>query len=99
MKQASTNHIEIGTELIPGNALPVTCKKKDEEEIHKGLYIPSITALNIPASLLMPKKIYRRERNLQVFTGETPLEVRAGYLVQDTALFDRFEFTTITDST
>jgi hypothetical protein len=93
MRQGSESKIEIGVETIPGNALPVTCII-DEEPAHefKGMYLPGNFDSNTNASLLMPKKLYRRERRMKILTGQKSLDVKAKYLTEDTACFDRFEF-------
>jgi hypothetical protein len=90
---------EIGVEVIPGAAHPVRCIGSDAVVDGggdlPGLFLPQVPALNLPATLVVPKRLYSRDRLIHVRTGERDMQVRAGHLLADTALFDRFEFVTV----
>jgi hypothetical protein len=99
MQQDANNHTQIGVELVAGNIMPVVCRPKDTEsginENHKAVFISSVPALKQRASLITPKKLYYRGRILYVTIGEQPMIIRAGFLLEDSFSFDRFDFSSL----
>lgn len=98
VRTTTDQRVEIGVEVIPGTAHPVRCISADAVIDGggdlPGLFLPQVPALNLPATLIAPKRLYSRDRLIHVRTGESDMAIRAGHLVADTALFDRFEFVT-----
>lgn len=100
MRKGGKGHMEIGVEVIPGRMLPVRCIPAGEspamaDDQPRGLFLPSAAALEVPATLMLPKQVYSRDRLIEVHTRERVTRVCAGNLVMDTAHFDRFDFTVV----
>ncbi len=92
------NHINIGIEFISGNSLPATGKLTDTEDnsnVFNAIFISSTALNDIPATILTPKKVYRRGRIMDLSIGGQPLRIKAGFLRDDTFTFDRFDFTSL----
>lgn len=92
MRAARDERVEMGVEIIPGMPRAIQCSPAGGEDV-AGLFFPSAPALQLPATLVLPKGIYRADALIAVRTGERVLEVRAGSLVTETECFDRFDFT------
>jgi len=89
---------EMGVEIIAAEAVAVTCGPGaggEDFPSQPGLFLPAVRALEIPASLLVAKRVYYKGRAIIVVTGAKRVEVRADHLLADTAHFDRFAFTTV----
>ena len=99
MRGGRNEQVEIGAEIIPGNPVGMRCRPLDQAneaaDICDGLLLPEVSVLNIPPTLLIPKKIYSRGRRLRIDTPAQTLVVEAGHLVMDTACFDRFQFSRV----
>jgi len=91
MRAARDRRVEMGVEIIPGTARPVRCSG-DNSELVAALFFPSAPALQLAATLVLPKGIYRPGAVVGVQTGERMLQVRAGDIVSATDCFDRFDF-------
>lgn len=104
LKHNEDRCIEVGAEILPGEVLPLQCCRakqehtsaiEDESKFKHGLFLSSVTALNIPSTFLFPKRMYRRGEQYEVIIGENSLIIEAGFLSQDSSSFDRFVFTTV----
>lgn len=97
-KHFDKQRTEIGVEIIPGEAFPVSCQCLESTPAdttdYPGIFLSRVPILNIPATLLLPKKIYSRGKKLKVTTRDRVLHLQAGFLSQDSSSFDRFEFQT-----
>jgi len=88
---------EMGVETVAAEAVPVTCSPGaggDDFPPQSGLFLPAIRALEIPASLLVAKRVYSKGRVITVVTGQKRVDVQAAHLLAETAYFDRFAFVT-----
>ncbi len=87
--------LDAGVEIMVGGPQAVLCANLEESpaEAARCLFLPSVAALGLSATLLAPKKLYARGRRLQLQVGRNSMVVEAGHLVMDTACIDRFEFT------
>ena len=111
LKHGEDKCVEIGTEIVPGDILPLKCRlaenadtatdansTSNDNDIQHGLFISSVSALKIPATVLFPKKLYQRNLEYEVIVGEHRIIIKAGFLSQDSSYFDRFVFSTINRS-
>jgi hypothetical protein len=97
VKHFEHQRTEIGVEIIPGEAFPAECQVMDdkpgkEQEIQHGILLSRIQILNIPETLLTPKKIYQRGKKIKLTAQNKTMDIEAGFLSQDSSSFDRFEF-------
>ncbi len=89
----SADGLEAGVERIHGAAAPVKCRLlSDDATSRQCLFLPSSSRQDRHATLLTPKRFYRRGERLHVEVGGKPIIVEAGHLMMDTACFDRFVF-------
>lgn len=100
LKHGEDKCVEIGVEIVPGNILPLKCRlaENDDDDFQHGLFISSVTALKIPATVLFPKKLYRRNQEYEIIVGEHKIIIKADFLSQDSSCFDRFIFSTLSRS-
>ena len=111
LKHGEDKCVEIGTEIVPGDILPLKCRlaenadtatdansASNDNDFQHGLFISSVSALKIPATVLFPKKLYQRNLEYEVIVGEHRIIIKAGFLSQDSSYFDRFVFSTINRS-
>lgn len=103
LKHKEGKDLEIGAEILPGEVLPLKCCRAEQEstsstddnsKLKNGLFLSSVSALNIPPTLLLPKNMYRRGYQYEAVIGDNRLIIEAGFLSQDSSSFDRFEFST-----
>lgn len=92
MRAAREQRVEMGVEIVPGTPRPVRCTDAEGQTL-AGLFFPSAPALQLPATLVLPKGAYRPGGEIQVRTGDRTLTVYAGELITETEYFDRFDFT------
>ncbi len=93
MRHAVDGSLEAGVERIRGAAAPVQCRLLTDDAVARQcLFLPSSSRQDRHATLLAPKRFYRRGQRLHVEVGGKPIIVEAGHLVMDTACFDRFVF-------
>jgi len=102
MRTQEDQQVHIGVEIIPGNILPASCHILEEglslmgtNNPYRGIFISSVPVLKQSASILMPKKVFRRGRKLEITIDQHPMTIKAGFLVEDTFTFDRFDFESI----
>lgn len=102
LKHNEDKCVEIGAEIVPGDILPLKCRLAENDDtdndFQHGLFISSVTALKIPATVLFPKELYQRNQKYEVIVGEHKIIIKAGFLSQDSSCFDRFIFSTISRS-
>lgn len=85
---------EIGVEVMEGGPGPVSCgPAADPEQAVHALFVHADEAGGIGATLIAAKGLYAAGRQLLIEVGGTRVNARAGRLVVDTPVFDRFEFT------
>jgi len=92
MRAARDQRVEMGVEIVPGIPRAIRCTDAAGRSLG-GLFFPSAPALQLPATLVLPKGIYRPGAAIGIQTEERTLQVRAGDLVAETPCFDRFDFT------
>jgi hypothetical protein len=85
--------MELGVQLMQGGLGPVSCSSADDPEraVH-ALFMPASEAEVIGATLVAAKGFYETGRHLLIDVGGREVNVRAGRLVMDSPVFDRFEF-------
>jgi hypothetical protein len=84
---------EIGVQLMQGGLGPVSCSSPDDPDraVH-ALFMPASEAEEAGATLVAAKGFYETGRHLLIDVGGREISVRAGRLVVDSPVFDRFEF-------
>ncbi len=100
LKHGEDKCVEIGAEIVPGDILPLKCRLTDntDNDFQHGLFISSVAALKIPATVLFPKNLYKKNQNYEIIVGEHRIIIKAGFLSQDSSCFDRFVFSTLSRS-
>jgi hypothetical protein len=85
--------MEVGVQVMPGGLGPVSCSAPDEhgETVH-ALFMPASEAEEIGATLIAAKGLYESGRHLLIDVGGREIHTRAGHLVVESPVFDRFEF-------
>lgn len=83
----------LGVELVDGRPSAVNCRQADEEQgdVVRCLFLPS-AADTASAGLIAPSGLYAPQRRLLLYVGRREVSVRMGQLVQETELWERFEF-------
>jgi len=92
------NHLNIGIEFILGNQMPALCTWTDTSDninTFKAIFISSIALNDIPATLLTPKRVYRRDRVIDMNIGNQTRRIKAGFLRDESLSYDRFEFSSL----
>ena len=85
--------MEIGVQIMPGGLGPVCCSSPEEhEESVHALFMPANEAEEAGATLVAVKGFYESGRHLLIDVGGREVRARAGRLVVDSPVFDRFEF-------
>lgn len=86
--------MEVGLQLMPGGLGAVSCHAPDEPDkvAIRALFMPAIDDEEIAATLVAPKGFYKEARQLLIDVGGREVRARAGRLVIDSPVFDRFEF-------
>lgn len=97
LRHDDANKVHIGVEYIKGQLHAATCETTLDAEQHScaAIYISTADKQEHPATLLTPKKYYRRGRKMKLYIGEHTLTIKAGFLKDDTFIYDRFDFTKI----
>jgi len=85
--------MEIGVQVMQGGLGPVFCSSPDDHEqaVH-ALFLPANEAEETGATLVAAKGFYETGRHLLIDVGGREVSARAGRLVMDSPVFDRFEF-------
>ncbi len=98
IKNDKKSNVSIGVEFINGNPLAAMCYLIDGPQTNNtfaAIFVSSQALNDSPATLITPKKVYQRDRVIEVTIGNQPLRIKAGFLRDDTFTFDRFDFTSI----
>lgn len=86
--------MEAGVEIIAAGAGAVYCSLPDQPELAAlpALFLPAMEEVDIAATLIVASGLYAEGRALQIDVGGREISVRAGRLVSDSPVFERFEF-------
>jgi hypothetical protein len=86
--------METGVMMIAEGLGPVSCSLPDQpdEAAVQALFLPAAEQEDIGATLVAAKGLYDEGRALVIDVGGREIHVRAGRLVSDSPVFDRFEF-------
>ena len=86
--------MQAGVQLMPGGLGAVTCHMLDQPDqagMH-ALFMPASEDEQFTATLVAAKGLYQEGRHLLIDVGGREVRARAGRLVLDSPVFDRFEF-------
>lgn len=96
VKSDKADHLEIGAQLVAPKADPARIKPSiagPAETFQAALLLPEILLLKQPETLITPRGIFSPQRELLLeLDGHTTQAVRAVKLVEQTAGYERFEF-------
>ncbi len=96
VKSNKDDHLEIGAQLVAPKADPARIKPSiagPAETFQAALLLPEILLLRQPETLIAPRGTFGPQRELLLdLDGSTTLTVRAVKLVEQTAGYERFEF-------
>lgn len=85
--------IELGVQVMEGGLGPVSCRSPDDpDHAEHALFMPANEAEETGATLITTKGLYETGCHLIIDVGGREISVRAGRLVVDSPVFDRFEF-------
>jgi hypothetical protein len=86
--------MESGVQLITGGVGPVYCSlpEKPDAAAVPALFLPAEEAADIGATLVALTGLYAEGCAMTIDVGGREIHVRAGRLVSDSPVFDRFEF-------
>jgi hypothetical protein len=85
--------MEIGVQLMRGNAAPVYCRVLEGEDLsQRALFLAASEDEGVTATLVMAKGLYARGRRLLIDVSGKEVRVCASRNVFDGPVFDRFEF-------
>jgi len=96
VKSGKADHLEIGTQLVAPKADPARIKPSiasPAETFQAALLLPEILLLKQPETLIAPRGTFGPQRELLLeLDGNTTQTVRSVKLVEQTAGYERFEF-------
>ncbi len=96
VKSGKADHLEIGAQLVAPTADPARIKPSiagPAEIFQAALLLPEIPLLRQPETLIAPRGTFGPQRELLLeLDGKTTQAVRAVKLVEQTAGYERFEF-------
>ncbi|MHB8166209.1 MAG: hypothetical protein ACYDDT_05475 [Sulfuricella sp.] len=96
VKSGKADHLEIGAQLVAPKADPARIKPSiagPAETFQAALLLPEILLLKQPETLIAPRGTFGPQRELLLeLDGNTTQTVRAVKLVEQTAGYERFEF-------
>lgn len=96
VKSEKADHLEIGAQLVAPKADPVRIKPSiagPAETFQTALLLPEILLLRQPETLIAPRGTFKPQRELLIeLDDSTTQTVRAVRLVEQTAGYERFEF-------
>jgi hypothetical protein len=97
LRHDDDSRIHIGLEFLNGQLHAATCETTQENQqiTCPAIYISTADKQELPATLLTPKKHYRRGRQMTLYIGEHTFTIKAGFLRDDTFIYDRFDFTKV----
>ncbi|NOR20301.1 MAG: hypothetical protein GQ538_09475 [Xanthomonadales bacterium] len=86
--------LEAGVQLLHGGLGAVYCclPDKPDKGADRALFMPAVEEEQVTATLITPKGIYAEGCHLIIDVAGREIKARAGRLVLDTPIFDRFEF-------
>ena len=86
--------MEVGVQLLPGGLGAVNCfaPEQSPEEPERALFMPASEEEQFTATLVTSKGFYTEGGQLLIDVGGREVRARAGRLVFDSPMFDRFEF-------
>ena len=86
--------VETGVQMIGGGAGALYCSLPEQADVapRLALFLPAQEEADIAATLIVDSGLYEQDRALLVDVGGREIRVRAGRLVSDSPVFDRFEF-------
>jgi len=85
--------MELGVQVTQGGLGPVSCSYPDDpDHIVHALFMSANEAEEAGATLIAAKGFYETGRHLLIDVGGREINVRAGRLVVESPVFDRFEF-------
>jgi hypothetical protein len=86
--------MEAGVQLMPGGLGAVTCHVTDQPEMGgvRALFMPASEDEQFTATLVAGKGLFEEGLHLLIDVGGREVRARAGRLVLDSPVFDRFEF-------
>lgn len=90
MRAGRSDSVEMGVELIPGNARAVICES--DAGTGPALLLSSVPALKLPASVLTPRGIHRPQTVLRLRVDNRISAVRMGALLKQTEHLEQFDF-------
>ena len=86
--------LEAGVQLLHGGLGAVYCclPDKPDKAADRALFMPAVEEEQVTATLITSKGIYAEGCHLIIDVAGREIKARAGRLVLDTPVFDRFEF-------
>lgn len=90
MRAGRSETVEMGVELIPGNARAVICE--GDAGTAPAVLLSSVPALHLAASILTPKGTHRDGAQLRVRVGKRISTVRMSTLLKQSDHLEQFEF-------
>ena len=86
--------MELGLQLIRGTPAAVYCRTGGgaDESADCCFFLQGVVEEQLQATLIAPKGIFETSRSLIIDVGNKEVRVRAGRLVYESPVFDRFEF-------
>lgn len=83
---------KMGVEILNGNAAPVVCHCKGDDQSYEGLYFPPDEHLKIPASLLVEKIFLMQSSKFDIDIGGKSFSVEYLSSVSETSLYSQFKY-------
>jgi hypothetical protein len=92
-----SGHLRMGVQYLPGVAQPVKLKFTDTDSestsSFPALLLPEMTSHKIPASLIVPRDVFRANRRCEmVHSNKEKFNIKMGFCVLSGADFDRISF-------
>lgn len=90
MRAGRNDTVEMGVELVPGNARAVICES--QAGTGPALLLSSVPALRLPASVLAPRGTHAQGEVLRLRAGNRISAVRMGTILKQTECLEQFDF-------
>jgi hypothetical protein len=86
--------METGVQIIASGLGPVYCSLPEQPDASavKALFLSADEDADITATLVAARGLYEEGRTVKIDVGGREIQVRAGRLIAETPVFDRFEF-------
>jgi len=92
-----SGQLRMGVQYLPGVAVPIKLKIKDTDSSEKSipaLLLPAMTALKIPASLILPRDTFQANRVCELIQpNNEKIKIKMGFSVSAGVDFERVSFT------